>query len=203
MTRIQAVITLTIDGREVETKKGRTVLEAALEAGIYIPHLCHHPDLTPVGACGLCLVEIDGWSGLPRSCTTAVEDGMRVKTKTHPVDRMRRLAMELLLAGHPPECSVCSQYLNCELQSVKQYIGTSEELRVRRRSKPFPVNTGNPLFVHDPGRCILCGRCMRACHDLRGVAVLSFMKKGKEPYVGTSPGSSLADARVQVLRRLC
>jgi formate dehydrogenase beta subunit len=188
------VITLNIDGREVETKKGRTVLEAALEAGIYVPHLCHHPDLTPVGGCGLCLAEIEGMQGLPISCTTPAEEGMRVKTKTPQVDRMRRLAMELILSGHPPECTVCSQYLNCELQSVKQYIGTAEELRVRRRSKPFTANTSNPLFVHDPARCILCGRCVRACHDLRGVDVLWFMKKGKEAYIGTGSDSPLADA---------
>jgi formate dehydrogenase beta subunit len=187
-------IALNIDGREVETKKGRTVLEAALEAGVYIPHLCHHPDLTPVGGCGLCLVEIEGMQGLHTSCTTPAEEGMRVKTKTPQVDRMRRLAMELILSGHPPECTVCSQYLNCELQSVKQYIGTSEELRVRRRSKPFTTNTANPLFVHDPARCILCGRCVRACHDLRGVDVLWFMKKGKEAYIGMGSDSPLADA---------
>jgi formate dehydrogenase (NADP+) beta subunit len=188
------VVTLNIDGRDIQTKKGRTVLEAALEAGVYIPHLCHHPDLTPVGGCGLCLVEIEAMQGLPTACTTPVEEGMRVKTKTPQLDRMRRLAMELMLSGHPPECTVCSQYLNCELQSVKQYIGTSEELRVRRRSKPFAANTANPLFVHDPARCILCGRCVRACHDLRGVDVLSFMKKGKEAYIGTGSDSSLADA---------
>jgi len=188
------VITLNIDGRDIKTKKGRTVLEAALEAGVYIPHLCHHPDLTPVGGCGLCLVEIEGMQGLPTSCTAPAEEGMRVKTKTPQVDRMRRLAMELMLSGHPPECTVCSQYLNCELQSVKQYIGASEELRVRRRSKPFAANTANPLFVHDPARCIVCGRCVRACHDLRGVNVLLFMKKGKEAYIGTGSDSPLADA---------
>jgi NADPH-dependent glutamate synthase beta subunit-like oxidoreductase/ferredoxin len=188
------VITLNIDGREVKAKKGKTVLEATLEAGIYIPHLCHHPDLKPVGGCGLCVVEIDGREGLPTSCTTRAEEGMKVKTKTPSIDRMRRLAMELILSGHPPECTVCSQYLNCELQSVKQYIGTTEELRVRRRSKPFPVDTANPLFVHDPARCILCGRCVRACHDLRGVGAVSFMKKGKEAYIGAGSNSSLADA---------
>ena len=188
------MIILNIDGRKTEAKEGKTVLEAALDAGIFIPHLCHHPDLTPVGGCGLCVVEIDGRQGLPPSCTTPAEEGMSLKTKGPSIDRMRRLAMELILSGHPPECTVCSQYLNCELQSVKQYIGTTEELRVRRRSKPFPVNNANPLFVHDPARCILCGRCMRACHDLRGVGVLSFMKKGKEAYIGTGSDSSLGDA---------
>ena len=189
-----AVITLNIDGRDIETKKGRTVLEAALEAGIYIPHLCHHPDLTPVGGCGLCVVEIEGVQGLPTSCTTPAKEGMRVKTKSPHVDRMRRLAMELLLSGHPPDCTVCSQYLNCELQSMKQYIGTGEGLRVRRRSKPFAADVTNPLFIHDPARCILCGRCMRACHDLREVGVLSFAKKGREAYIGTGSNRSLADA---------
>jgi len=188
------VVPLNIDGRDIETKKGKTVLEAALEAGIYIPNLCHHPDLTPAGGCGLCVVEIEGKKGLPTSCTTPAEEGMHVKTKSSHVDRMRRLAMELILSGHPPDCTVCSQYLNCELQSMKQYIGTAEELRVRRRSKPFAASNANPLFVYDPARCILCGRCMRACHDLRGVGVLSFMKKDKEAFIGTGSDSLLADA---------
>ena len=189
-----AAIRLNIDGHEVETREGKTVLEAALEGGIYIPHLCHHPDLTPIGACSLCIVEIEEMKGLPTSCTTPAEEGMKVKTKAPQIDHMRRLAMELMLAGHPTDCTVCSQYLNCELQSMKQYIGTTEVLRVRRRSKPFVPNTANPLFVHDPVRCILCGRCVRACHELRGVGVLSFMKKGKEAYIGAGSDDSLADS---------
>ena len=188
------IIKLNINGREVETKKGKTVLEAALEGGIYIPHLCYHPNLTPVGACRLCIVEIEGIEGLPPSCTTPAAEGMVVNTKTPQIDQMRLLAMELILSRHPADCTTCSQYLNCELQSVKQYIGTSEELSVRRRLKPFATNISNPLFVHDFVRCILCGRCVRACHDLRGVGVLSFMKKGKDTYVGTAFDRSLIEA---------
>jgi len=187
-------IKLTIDGKKVETQKGKTVLESALEAGIYIPHLCHHPDLKPIGACRLCIVEIEDVEGLPSSCTTPAGDGMVVKTKTEKIDRMRRLAMELLLAGHPPDCTLCNKYLNCELQSVKQYLGVSEELRVRRRTRLFPVNRDNPLFVHEFNRCIACGRCVRACHELRGVGVLFYKKKGKETYTGTADDLPLADS---------
>ncbi|MFH1152842.1 MAG: FAD-dependent oxidoreductase [Pseudomonadota bacterium] len=187
-------IVMIMDGREVRTKEGRTVLEAALDAGIYIPHLCHHPDLRPVGSCGLCIVEIKGTEGPQPSCMTPAADRMIVHTKTSRVDRLRRLAMELLLADHPAECLSCSQYLNCELQSVKQYLGITEELSVRRRTRQIPVRTDNPLFVHDFARCIRCGRCVRACNELRGIGVLSFIGQGQETRVGTAFDRSLAEA---------
>ncbi len=191
--QVLGTIKLNIDGRDVETQEGKSVLDAALDAGIYIPYLCHHPDLSPNGACRLCIVEIEGIEGLPTSCTTPASNGMVVRTKTEKVEHMRRLAMELMLAGHPADCGSCNKYLNCELQSVKQYL-VCEDLSVRRRSKLFPLNTGNPLFVHDPNKCIGCGRCVRACHELRGVGVLFYKKKGKEAYIGTADDRSLADS---------
>lgn len=187
-------IKLNIDGHEVETEEGKTVLEAALEAGIYIPHLCYHPDLTPVGACRLCVIEIEGMQGIPTACTTLATEAMVVKTKTPQVEQIRRLAMELMLAAHPPDCTACPKYLNCELQSLKQYLETADGQRLRRRPRVFPVNTSNPLFLHDLSRCVLCGRCVRACYELRGVGVLSFIKRGSETYIGTAFDRSLADA---------
>jgi NADPH-dependent glutamate synthase beta subunit-like oxidoreductase/Pyruvate/2-oxoacid:ferredoxin oxidoreductase delta subunit/ferredoxin len=188
-------IKLTINDKEITTEKGKSVLDAALDGGIYIPHLCHHPDLNPVSSCRLCIVEIEGVEGVPTSCTTPAEDGMVVKTKTPLVDNMRRLAMELLLADHPAECTGCSQYLNCELQSVKQYLGISEELSVRKRLKPIPMNVSNPLIVHDFTRCISCGRCVRACNELRGVGVLAPVKTGRDLSAGIGIGGlSLKDA---------
>lgn len=187
------IVKLNIDGHDIETKKGKTILEASLDAGIYIPHLCHHPDLPSIGACRLCIVEVEGIEGLPPSCTTLASDGMVVKTKTKQIDHIRRLAMELMLAGHPPDCDTCVKYLNCELQSLKQYL-ISDELSVRTRSKLFSINIGNPLFVIDPNKCVLCGRCVRACHELRGVGVLYYRKKEKETYTGTISDLSLADS---------
>jgi NADPH-dependent glutamate synthase beta subunit-like oxidoreductase/Pyruvate/2-oxoacid:ferredoxin oxidoreductase delta subunit/ferredoxin len=188
-------IKLTINDKEITTEKGKSVLEAALDGGIYIPHLCYHPDLGPASACRLCVVEIEGVEGVPTSCTVEAEEGMVVKTKSPLIDNMRRLAMELMLADHPAECTGCSQYLNCELQSVKQFLGISEDLSVRKRLKPIPINQSNPLIVHDFTRCINCGRCVRACNELRGVGVLGPVKTGRDQSAGIAMGGlSLKDA---------
>ncbi len=187
-------IGLTIDCKAIETQAGKTVLEAALEGGIYIPHLCHHPDLRPVGTCGICVVDVEGIDEPPTSCTAPAVEGMVVQTKTPRIDRMRRQAMDVMLAHHPQECEKCSQYLNCELQSVQQYLGIAEESITTRAPRPIPIDTHNPLFVHDFVRCIQCGRCVRACEELRGVGVLQFIQDGDEPRVGIPDDKSLIDA---------
>jgi formate dehydrogenase beta subunit len=177
-------VKINIDGRDINAQAGSTVLQAALDAGIYIPHLCYHPDLEPIGACRLCIVEIDGMEGLPTSCSTPVLDGMVVRTTSEKITRRRRLAMELLLAGHPQDCETCNKYLNCELQALKQYI-IKDELKVRLRTKLLPITRSNPLFLHEPDKCVVCGRCVRACQDLRGVGVLFYKKGNRETYTGT------------------
>ena len=119
-------ITLNIDGKDVKSAAGKTVLEAALENGIYIPTLCYHPDLSPFGACRLCIVQVEGLRGLPTSCTVMAKDGMIVKTDTPDIKQVRKMAMELIMAAHPDDCLVCTQNLNCELQAVAQYIGVDQ-----------------------------------------------------------------------------
>jgi len=187
-------IKLLIDGKEIETIKGKTVLEATLEGGIYIPHLCHHPDLKPVGTCGVCVVDVEGFDEPPTSCDTQAVSGMVVWTKSPRVKNMRHRAMEVLLVNHPPECVECSQYLNCELQSVKQFTGITDDVTLKTRIKPIPVNRSHPLFVHDFILCIKCGRCVRACNELRGVEVLQFIEEGEEKRIGIPDDKSPADA---------
>ncbi len=184
---------ITIDGVRLEAPDNKNVLECALEAGIYIPHLCHHPDLPENGSCRMCIVEVEGQEGVTPSCTLRVKDGMEVHTASERINRLRTLALELLLAGHPEDCSTCPKYGNCELQTLIQYIGANNA-RMRTRSKGIKMEEGNPLLIHDMNRCVLCGRCVRACNDLRGVGVLQYNKKELETYVGTLHNKLLKDA---------
>lgn len=184
---------ITIDGMRLEVPDNKNVLECALEAGIYIPHLCHHPDLPENGSCRMCIVEVEGMKGTTPSCMLRAKDGMEIRTKSEQINKLRTLALELLLAGHPEDCSTCPKYGNCELQTLIQYIGANNA-RMRVRSKGIKMEEGNPLLVHDMNRCVLCGRCVRACRDLRGVGVLQYNKKEMETYVGTLHAKLLKDS---------
>lgn len=186
-------VSLTIDGKKIETEKGKTVLEAALESGIYIPHLCYHPDLSPFGACRLCVVEIDGLPNLPTACTTLVEEGMVVHTNTPKTNMVRRIAMDLILANHPLDCLTRAKNLKGEIQYLAAYLGITQQ-RFRRVSKQEPIDLRNPLFVIDHNKCILCGRCVRWCSEVRGVGAISFVNRGDEARVGTAFNRPLAES---------
>jgi len=185
-----STITLTIDGQTVQTTKGTSLLDAALDAGIYIPNLCHHPDLKPIGACNLCLVEIEGRGGVTPSCSLEAEEGMVVHTTTEEVKKLRRLSVELMLADHPNDCSGCPRYGNCPLQSLIQYVGAGD--RLRKFSNNMPENLSHPLFVRDPHRCIKCGRCVRVCRDVRGVKAIDYYRtENQEILVGAVTDQAL------------
>ncbi|MCF0127455.1 MAG: (2Fe-2S)-binding protein, partial [Pseudobutyrivibrio sp.] len=186
-------VNITIDGVKLSVPEGMNVLDAALENGIYIPHLCHHKDLNPLGSCRMCIVEVEGQEGVTTSCTLKATEGLVVTTKTPEIERLRMLALELLLAGHPEDCSTCPKYGSCELQMLIQYIGPKTG-RLKHRVKGFAPNSANPLIDHDMNRCVLCGRCVRACNELRGVKVLQYNKRDMETYVGTLQDKLLIDS---------
>jgi len=178
-------VALIIDGKEVKARKGTTVLDAALEADIYIPTLCYHPDLTPFGACRLCIVEIEGMAGFPPACTTPAAEGMTVHTNTEKLQELRRNIMELILSEHPYSCLTCSKNLNCELQRVARYIGL-EKVTLPYSSKELPIDRENPFFDRDYNLCILCGRCVRMCQEVRKVGAISFIYRGSKALIGTA-----------------
>ena len=177
-------VTLWIDNVQIEAEEGKSLLHAALEAGIYIPHICSHPDLEPQGGCKLCVVDIDG--EVVTSCTTTVAEGMHVKTKTEQLDRLRRASMNFMFAGHPADCTGCRSFGNCELQALFQYLNASVNPEMRHvTKKTIKINTVNPRIDREMERCIQCGRCVRVCQEVRGVKVLDYQKKDGETYIGT------------------
>ena len=195
------MIKLKIDGKEVEARPGSTVLNAALSAGIYIPHLCDHPDLKPAGACRLCLVELEGMEGCHASCHLPATEGIEVLTATPRLLHLRRMAMELLLADHPEECSTCTKYLNCELQSLKQFLGVSEHLSVRRRPKHIPpISRIRCSTTTLPAALTAAGACAHAtsCAEPK-FSSLCIMARKTAP---VSPSASPGKRRVPFLRRL-
>lgn len=182
-----------IDGKEIEAREGQSVLEAALAAGIFIPHLCSHPDLEAKGGCRLCTVEIEGREEAVPSCMTKAEDGMRITINGPKAEKVRKAAMELILATHPADCTGCPKYGKCELQSMYQYMGVGPE-RWRKKSRSVANDDSNPLISHLFTRCVRCGRCIRACQDLRGVKILDYIKTNTGIRTGIPDGKSLEEA---------
>ncbi len=186
-------VTIRIDGRALQVEEGTNILEVALTHGIYIPHLCHHSDLPDISSCRLCIVETERKDGVTPACELKAEEGLNIKTESDQISHLRKLSMELILAAHPEDCSTCPRYGQCELQTLMQYMGVSSG-RMHTRTKGFQQNNKNPLFIHDMNRCVLCGRCVRACSDLRGVGVLQYNKNDTETYVGTLHDRLLKDS---------
>ena len=165
------MICFKLDGKEITGHEGQSVLHAALDAGVYIPHLCDHPDLEAKGGCRLCSVTIGEDKTPVPSCTTPVSDGLEVWSQSPEAIDVRRTALELILASHPQDCTGCPKYGKCELQSLCQYLSVNGQ-DWRQRQRTVPVNDSMPLIEHRFTRCIRCGRCIRACSELRGVGVL-------------------------------
>ena len=188
-------VSFTIDGVEVTANKGDTILKAALEHGIYIPHLCYHPDLQPFGGCRLCMVEIRG-KGLTISCKASVEAGIAVVTESPQINKVRRIAAELLIANHERNCLECFKNPECELQKVAGYLGIKEERlsRLRRTNKKLQIDDSNPFFSRDLNKCILCGICIRTCDEIQGVGAIDFAFRGPDTRVSATKDKPIMES---------
>ncbi len=186
-------VNLTIDGLEVIAEEGMTVLEAANKAGIYIPTLCHHPYLEPMGSCRLCAVQIKGMRGLPSACITPVEEGMIVLTDSPQIMEFRRGAVLHILEKHPSNCLTCEANNRCELQRIVSYVGLGD-MEAPFKHQGLPVHDEDPFFKRDYNLCVLCGRCVRICHEVRQNRVIFFTSTEDGMAVDTTLDRSLLDS---------
>jgi formate dehydrogenase major subunit len=175
-----AMVTLTIDGQSVSVPAGASVMAAAVMLGTQIPRLCATDMLDAFGSCRLCLVEIEGRKGTPASCTTPVEAGMKVKTQTARLAKLRRGVMELYISDHPLDCLTCSANGDCELQAQAGAVGLRE---VRYgydgvNHLKSPTDASNPYFTFESSKCIVCSRCVRACEEVQGTFALTIEGRG-------------------------
>ena len=187
------LVKVTIDGIQVEVPKNYTVIEAAALAGIRIPQLCYHPELTKEGACRVCLVEVEKARGPVAACVYPVADGMIVHTNTPLIRQTRKTIVELMLANHPQDCLTCQKNQNCELQAIAADLGIREVPFNDGEKRHSELDESNPSLVRDPNKCILCGRCIRACHERQGLDVYGYINRGFKTIVGPAFGLGLGD----------
>ena len=183
--------TMTIDGRKVEFTNERNVLTVIRNAGINIPTLCYHSELSTFGACRLCTVEDDRGKTFA-SCSEEPRDGMVIYTNTARLRKYRKLIIELLLASHCRDCTTCRKSGECKLQELAHKLGV-REIRFDNYKEEHPIDFSSPSIVRDPNKCIQCGNCVRACEELQGVGVLGFAHRGTEAIATTAFDKPIAE----------
>lgn len=180
------MVQLSINSKEVEVPEDYTVLEACKELGIEIPTLCYNEVLEPHGACRLCIVEVEGFSNLPTSCTLNVEEGMEVYTHSEKVREIRRNILSLLIADHPLDCLTCEESGNCKLQDYCYEYNVSEPIFGSNEKEELEIKAENPFIEYDPNKCILCGRCVKIDQEVQCSDALEFSQRGHETRVSTA-----------------
>ena len=179
------MITIEVNDKKIEAKQGEMLLDALQRAGIKVPTLCHLEGLFPSGACRMCVVEVEGMRNLVPSCAFPVAEGMKVKTHSTRAVRARKTIIELLLANHPDDCLFCVRNGSCTLQDLSTELGVRER-RYTGEKSTHKMDTSNPAITRDPDKCILCGKCVRVCEEIQGVAAIDFIGRGSSTEVGTA-----------------
>ena len=186
------MVTLTIDGVEVKTEKGTTILEAARQVGIDIPTLCFLKDINEMGDCRMCIVEVEGRRGFATSCIQTVEEGMKVHTHTPNVLEARHVILDLIISNHAKDCLTCTRSGNCELQALAVKFNVLNVEFPGEMSK-HKIDDLSPSIVRDFNKCILCRRCVAACKKVQGVGAIDCINRGFESCISTVGDHSLND----------
>ncbi|MDD4735918.1 MAG: NADH-dependent [FeFe] hydrogenase, group A6 [Kiritimatiellae bacterium] len=172
------MLQVTINGLTVEVAPGTTILEAAKKVQVKIPTLCHHPDLEPWAACGICVVKAEGSPKMFRACATPVTPGMRITTHDPEIYQVRKTVIELILSTHPDDCLQCPRNGNCELQRLAEEFGIRENPYEKRLRNLKPDESTGSIILN-PEKCILCGRCREVCQNMQNVWALEFIGRGE------------------------
>jgi NADH dehydrogenase/NADH:ubiquinone oxidoreductase subunit G len=178
------MVNMEFDGKAVSVPEGMTLVDAAATVGIHIPNLCHIKELRGVGACRMCMVEIEGMKAPMTACTTRTKEGMKVQTRTPKVEEIRKFVTDLVLSFHPLDCMTCPKAGACDLQRYAADLGIRES-SFGRKSFNYELNDKSPFITIDNNYCILCGRCVRVCKE-QGTNVLDFMGRGITTKVSTA-----------------
>ncbi len=196
LSHSQQLVTLEIDGQSVTVPAGTSLMRAAVDAGVSVPKLCATDSVKSFGSCRLCLVEVEGRRGTPASCTTLAEPGMKVKTQSPKLAKLRKGVMELYISDHPLDCLTCGANGNCELQDMAGVTGLREvrygmdgnDNHFQKSSPRYAENdTTNPYFSFEPSKCIVCSRCVRACEEVQGTFALTIEGRGFASKVAPGP----------------
>ena len=188
---MENMINLTSDGVQVSVPAGTTVLEAARQANIHIPTLCYLKDVNQIGACRVCVVDV-GARALQAACVYPVAEGMVVKTNTPAVRQARKTVVELLLSIHDRKCLSCTRNNNCELQDLCRDLGIEDDSRFAGNMNNYEVDDASPCVVRDNNKCVLCRRCVAACHNLQNVGVIGAVRRGFNTAIESPWGLKLA-----------
>ena len=179
-----------VNNRLIEVRKGETILSALYRNGIKVPTLCNMKDLSPTGACRVCVVEVEGKENLVTSCSYPVEESMKIKTHSPRVVKARKTLVELLLSNHPDDCLYCERNGCCELQDLAIDLNIRER-RISGKKSRHKLDLSSPSIVRDPAKCILCGRCVRVCDEIQSVSTLDFLNRGSKTIIGTAMARDL------------
>ena len=190
---IEQKVNININGDDIKVSKGTTILDAANQAGINIPTLCHLKKCTPTGACRICVVEVEGARNLVASCTNPVAEGMKIQTHSNRVIDARKTIIELMIANHPQDCLKCDRSGFCSLQNLSEEYGISE-IPYQGRKRHNPIDLSSPSIVRDADKCILCGKCVKVCEQIQTVNAIEFTKRGFESIIAPSFNCALGES---------
>jgi formate dehydrogenase alpha subunit len=188
------MLSIEIDSKKYEIPEGKNLLEFLLENGFDIPHLCYHPALKSIGACRMCVVEVEGSKNLVTACTAEIKDGMKIKTKSEIVEESRKINLSLILKEHPDDCMTCDQNGNCSLQDMAyEYFPHDKPIFGYLEKKRYEIDDSSEFIVRDLNKCIRCQLCVRVCDEIEGMSIYSMIERGHESIPSTFMNLPLAE----------